>query len=397
MSDRRVSLLGGLLASIGPVSMSLYTPAMPSIVTALGTTDARVKLTLALYFGGFACAQLVAGPLSDALGRRPVTFGFMGVYCLASLVALMAPDVTVLMAARFAQGIGAAAGITIARALVRDLFTGEKSARVMNVIGSILALGPALAPTLGGLLLVLAGWRSVFAAMAGLGLAVILLTTLFLRETVVADRRRLAPRALAAAYAGVLREPRFLAAAAVMSGALGALYAQATFLPFILMDRVGLSPAEFGAGMLFQSGFFLAGSLAASRFIRHRGAAALVAPGLGFIAAGSVGSALLHAWEPSFLRVMVPVGIFAIGIACVLPAMTTAALAPFPRSAGAASAMMGFLQMGSGLMVGTIGAWLGDPVWSMATLIPGMGAVACAGYLAARRLNRADNRGGGYG
>jgi DHA1 family bicyclomycin/chloramphenicol resistance-like MFS transporter len=393
MSDRRAALLGGLLASIGPVSMALYTPAMTEIVQAFATTEARVKLTLALYFGGFACAQLVAGPLSDAIGRRPVTFGFMGIYGIASLVALFAPTVEILMAARFAQGIGAAAGITIARALVRDLFTGEKSARVMNVINIILALGPAMAPTIGGLLLVLAGWRSVFVAMALLGIAVISLSGAFMRETVVPDVRRLQPGALARTYGTVLGDARFRAAATVVAGALGAIYAQSTFLPFILMGRVGLTPAEFGAGMLFQSGAFIGGSLAVARIMRRRGAEAAVAPGLALVAVGSLGSALLHVWEPSFLRVMIPVAIFAVGIAFVLPAMTTAALAPFPSSAGAASAMLGFLQMGSGLVVGLLGAWLGDAVWSMGTLIPAMGAVSCLGFLLGKRIERQGETG----
>ena len=106
---------------------------MPEIVRALGTSEAMVKLTLTLYFGGFTAGQLVAGPLSDALGRRTVTFGFIGVYCLASLAGLMAQDVGMLMAARFVQGVGASAGIAISRALVRDLFQGERSARIMNL------------------------------------------------------------------------------------------------------------------------------------------------------------------------------------------------------------------------------------------------------------------------
>lgn len=113
MSERRVSLIGALLAAIGPVSMALYTPAMPEIVAVFHTTPSLVKLTLTLYFGGFACAQLIAGPLSDALGRRPVTFAFMAIYCLASVVALMAPTVHVLMAARFVKGVGASARIAI--------------------------------------------------------------------------------------------------------------------------------------------------------------------------------------------------------------------------------------------------------------------------------------------
>ena len=121
-------------------------------------------------------------------------------------------------------------------------------------------MATAVAPTIGGLLLVAAGWRSVFVVMAGLGVTVMLVTALAMRETVAADRSRLKAGALIAAYARVLGDRRFLVAAGIVSCAIGALYAQATFLPFILMGRVGLSPAEFGLGMLFQSGSFLLGS-----------------------------------------------------------------------------------------------------------------------------------------
>jgi DHA1 family bicyclomycin/chloramphenicol resistance-like MFS transporter len=385
MSERRVSLIGAMLVAIGPVSMALYTPAMPEIVRAFGTTEAAVKMTLTLYFGGFAFAQLIAGPLSDALGRRPIAFAFMGIYCAASLVALMAPSVEVLMAARFVQGVGASAGVAISRAIVRDLFEGEKSSRIMNLIGIILAVGPAAAPTIGGLILVFAGWRAIFAVMAGLGLTVVLVTALALRETVVADRSRLHPRALAAAYAEVLGSRHFLVTAGIVASAVGAIYAQATFLPFILMDRVGLSPTMFGLGMLFQTGSFLAGSLVMRALMRRTSAYSLVGPGLVFVALGSLGSALLLVWEPSFLRVMGPVACYAFGIGFVMPAMTTAALTPFPRIAGAAAAMMGFLQMGSGLVVGSLGALVGDPVLAMGALIPLMGATACLLYRVYRR------------
>ena len=119
MTERRVALLGALLVAIGPVSMALYTPAMPEIVRAFGTTEAAVKLTLSLYFAGFALAQLFCGPLSDGFGRRPVTIAFMGIYLAASLVCLFSPGIEVLIAARFMQGVGAAAGIAISRAIVR--------------------------------------------------------------------------------------------------------------------------------------------------------------------------------------------------------------------------------------------------------------------------------------
>src|SRR5690606_2781124 len=119
------SAIGAMLVAVGPVSLALYTPAMPQIVEAFGTTESAVKMTLSLYFAGFAFSQLICGPLSDGLGRKPVTFAFMAIYAAASFIALLAPSVEMLIFARFLQGFGAAVGVAVSRALVRDLFTHE--------------------------------------------------------------------------------------------------------------------------------------------------------------------------------------------------------------------------------------------------------------------------------
>lgn len=380
MSERRVSLIGALLVAIGPVSMALYTPAMTELVRAFATTESVIKMTLTLYFGGFACAQLIAGPLSDALGRRPITIAFMALYCAASLLAMLAPTVEVLILARFAQGVGASAGIAISRALVRDLFTDERSSRIMNLIGIILGLGPAVAPTLGGLMLPLFGWRSIFVLMVLFGVIVIVVSVLWMKETVQRDYSRLNLPALGRSYRMLLTHRRFLTASGVIGGALGAIYAQATFLPFILMNEVGLSASQFGLSMLAQSGSFFLGSLVVRNLMARFGANQLVGPGLIFIALGGLGTATLLIWPPSFLHVMVPVAVYAFGIAFVMPAMSTAALAPFGRSAGAAAAMLGFIQMGSGLLVGSLGALFGDARIAMGLLIPVMGAFACIAF-----------------
>ena len=184
MSERRVSLLGGLFVAIGPISMALYTPAMPEIVSSFGTSDTLVKFTLTSYFGGFACAQLVAGPVSDAVGRRPVMFGFLGIYVLASMLCFFSTTIEMLILSRFLQGVGASAGVAISRAIVRDLYTGEQSSRIMNLIGIILAVGPALSPTLGGLILISLGWRAIFLFMLGAAILTLLLTVLSMKETV---------------------------------------------------------------------------------------------------------------------------------------------------------------------------------------------------------------------
>ncbi|MCB1311551.1 MAG: Bcr/CflA family efflux MFS transporter, partial [Sedimentitalea sp.] len=236
MSARRVSLIAALFVAVGPFAMALYTPAMPEVVEAFGTTNGMVKLTLTLYFAGFACAQLIAGPLSDAIGRRPVIIGFMGLFAAASVLALLAPGIETLMAARFLQGVGASAGVAISRAVVRDLFEGHDSSQIMNTIGIILALAPALAPTLGGVLVTLAGWRSIFAVMALVGLIVIAVTATGLRETVIADRSRLNLRELMRSYGVLAGNRHFMTASLTIAGSMGALYTQATILPFVLMQ-----------------------------------------------------------------------------------------------------------------------------------------------------------------
>lgn len=387
MSERRVSLIGAMLVAIGPVSMALFTPAMPEIVKAFGTTEAAVKMTLSLYFAGFALAQLICGPLSDSFGRKPVTFAFMLIYLAASVLALFAPSIETLIAARFLQGIGAAVGVAISRALERDLFTHERSARIMNLIGLILGVGPAFAPTLGGITMDLAGWHAIFLLMVAAALFCIVMVHFAMVETVERDVSRIRPQALLRSYGALITHPYFMSTSLVMAGAVGALYAQATLLPFIMMNRVGLSPTEFGASMLMQSGSYFAGSLAVRQLLARTSSTRLLPVGAVFLGIGSVALAVgLRLTEPNFFNVMAPVAFYAFGIAFVMPAMLTASLAPFPHMAGAAASLSGFFQMGGGLVGGAIAALIGEPVTAMATVIPLMGLTAILSWLVWRLL-----------
>jgi len=387
MSERRVSLIGAMLVAIGPISMALFTPAMPEIVRYFDTTEAAVKMTLSLYFAGFALAQLVCGPLSDGFGRKPVVYAFTGIYLVATVLSLAAPTIHLLVAARFLQGVGAAVGWSVARAVVRDLFTRDRSARIMNLMGLILAIGPALSPTIGGLLMEVAGWHAIFFVMLAAAFAILVVVRFAMVETVRRDLSRIAPRALAASYGAILSTPYFVLASLILGGAVGSIYTQATILPFILMERVGLTPSQFGAGMLMQSGSYLAGSLVVRLLLRRYSAVRLVPVGLALVLVGSLMLAVgLRLMPPSFLGVMGPVGFNAFGIAFVMPAISTAVLAPFPRTAGAASSMSGFFQMGGGLVGGIVCALMGDPVSAMATVIPAMGLIAGLSWLLWSRL-----------
>ena len=350
---------------------------MTEIVRAFGTTEAAVKMTLSLYFAGFALAQLVCGPLSDGFGRKPVAMAFMAIYLVASALALFAPTIEFLIAARFLQGVGAAVGVAISRAVVRDLFTNERSARIMNLIGMILGIGPAFAPTLGGVTMELFGWHAIFALMLVFGIAIVVVIHFALVETVARDMSRVRPGAVVRSYSQLLRSGYFMSSGLALGGAIGAFYTLAVVLPFILMGRLGLSPTQFGLGMLLQSGAFFSGSLVVRRAMGIYGAYRIMPAGLAFIAAGSIALAvLLRVMEPSFINVMGPVALYAFGAAFIMPAMSTASLAPFPHIAGAAAALGGFLQMGGGLVGGLLAGLFADPVTAIATVVPGLGLLA---------------------
>jgi DHA1 family purine ribonucleoside efflux pump-like MFS transporter/DHA1 family bicyclomycin/chloramphenicol resistance-like MFS transporter len=385
MSEVRTTVIGALLTAIGPLSMAIYTPAMPELVRAFATTEAAIKMTLSLYFAGFALAQLVAGPVSDAFGRKTASLSFLIIYLAGSVLAAFAPSVEWVLAGRLIQGIGASVGITVSRAIVRDQFNGGDASRILNTMGIILAIGPSLGPTVGGLALAAFGWRSVFLLMVGFGALLVFLSTVCMTETSVPDRSRLKPARLIQAYTEIVGERRFLFIALVLAGAVGSMYAQAAVLPFILIEEVGLTPTQFGMSMLMQSGFFLLGSLClrvASKWLPSERGPII---GLMFSGGGGIVMALsVHFLPPSFLSIMGPVALCAFGIAFVSPFITASGLLPFPHIAGSASAMMGFLQMGAGFLGGVAAASIGSPLPAFGVIIPTMHIVAVIGYIGFR-------------
>ncbi|MEP2706572.1 MAG: multidrug effflux MFS transporter [Roseibium sp.] len=383
MSARRTSLLGAGLVAIGPISMALYTPAMPTLVEAFGTSDAAVKLTLTSYFVGFAVTQLICGPLTDAFGRKPVTLLFLSLYVVSSVLATFAPTVEFMVGARAFQGVGAAVGISVSRAIVRDQFTGQASARIMNTIAMMLALGPAISPTLGGVVLELFGWREVFWCMILYGLALMAAIIVFQVETNKSPgKHHLNPRQLVANYTALLKDPRFLAPSLLIGFGLGNLYATATVLPFVLIYDVGLTPFEFGLTMILQTGSFIIGTIITGRLLRLVEARRLVPFGMSLLVAASIIMCFLTVTQtPSITTVMGPIALFVFALAFVLPACFTESMAPFPHIAGAASSMIGFMQFGGGVLASLIIAAVGDPILGLATVLPAMPIAGVVCYL----------------
>lgn len=392
MTEMRTAVIGALIVALGPISLALYTPAMPTLVAAFQTTPANIKLTLTVFFFGFAFAQLVCGPLSDAYGRRPVAIGFFSVYLLGSVVAAVSPGIEWLLAGRALQGIGVAAGTAISRAIVRDQFTGQSSARILNLIGMMLAVGPALAPILGGVLLSAFGWHSIFAGMVAYGVVVVLLMWLVVPETNANQDPALAqPSGIVRSYSKLLRDRRFMRASLVLGLTLGGLFTMSALVPFVLMDTVGLTPTQFGLAMVAQTGAFTAGSVLTARLLRRMDALRLVPIGLLLVVAAGLGFGIgLRVFPASVLAVMGPASLWAFGIALLMPGTTTSALAGFAAIAGAASALTGFLQVGGGLAGSAVAALVfRDPFVALTVVMPSMAALAALVHwgLAARKSN----------
>ncbi len=259
------------------------------------------------------------------------------------------------------------------------------------MIGIMLAIGPAAGPTLGGFALALSGWQAVFLLMVGFGVFSWLIVAFLMRETTTPDRVLIKPSRLLGAYATLVTDMRVLFAAFVLAGTVGALYAQSTMLPFILIKRVGLSPAEFGVGMLMQTGSFFLGSVALRILSLRLGERRALLTGLTLAGTGGACIALSVIFvEPTFLSIMMPVAICAFGMAFIIPYITTAGLQPHPAIAGSAAALIGFVQMGSGFLGGAVGALIGDPLQAFGIVIPAMELVAILAYMgflhASRRM-----------
>jgi DHA1 family bicyclomycin/chloramphenicol resistance-like MFS transporter len=346
-------LIVGALTAFAPLSIDMYLPALPSIAADFHTGPSPVQLTLTAFLAGIALGQLLAGPVSDAVGRRrPLFIGIAG-YVVASLLCAVAPSVYALVALRLVQGLTGAAGVVIARAIVRDLHSGVAAARYFSLLMLITGLAPILAPSLGGQVLRATSWRGVFLVLALIGALVGVAVVTGLRETLPAERRRAGGlRDTGRAFGGLLTDRVFVGYALSGSLAFAGIFTYISGSSFVLQGIYGLSPQMFA--LLF--GLNAVALVAASQVNRRLAGVVpitrLLRAGLATMALAA--SALLaavatHAFGLAGIVVPMLVVTFSMGFS--LPNSLALALSRHPESAGTASALLGALQMGSGAVV----------------------------------------------
>jgi DHA1 family bicyclomycin/chloramphenicol resistance-like MFS transporter len=356
-SDRQglrwdLMVLLGVLSAFGPLSMDLYLPALPSVEDEFGAGQSAVQLTVSAAAIGLALGQLLVGPLSDRYGRRvPVLVG-VGTWAVASALCAVAPDIWTLVAIRLLQGVGGAAGIVLARAIVRDRLEGVAAARAFAVLASIMAAAPVLSPLAGGQLLRVTDWRGVFGVLFLIGLVVVAALLWRLPETLPRDRRVTGGLQTTLTNGRELLARRsFVAAVLAMGFGFGALFTYISHSSFVLQDGYGLSAQQFSLAFGANGvGIVLAGQLARvlvgrvrMRTLLRAGLTGQAAGGALLVAAG-LGDWSLWVVLPALFVVTTSTGL-------LMPNATALAMAEAGRMAGTASALVGVVQFGLGALV----------------------------------------------
>jgi len=263
-----LALLAALVA-LGPLSVDMYLPAMPRMMVALDTDISHMHLTLSAYLSGFALFHLLCGPLADRFGRKPVLTGGTLLFVAACIGCSQSTSVGELLAFRFVQGIGACVGPTLARAVTRDVFGPTRAARALSLIAMLMALAPAVAPTLGGLMLLILPWPSIFVFLAIYGTAMIVLIQVYLAESLPLPQS-LHPLSIARNYAQLFRDPLYLSASLASGLVYAGLLTYLSSSSFIYIEMLGVPVEYFGFIFLTSVVGYMLGSAVSARLTRYQ-------------------------------------------------------------------------------------------------------------------------------
>lgn len=379
-SARGLALLGAL-TGLTPLAVDAYLPALPSLAADLGASDSAAALSLSALLVGLALGQVLAGPLSDAVGRRrPVLVG-TAVFAVASVTCAFAPSVEVLIVLRLLQGLAGAAGVVCSRAVVRDLYDGPEAAQAFARLVLVMGAAPVLAPVLGAQVLRRTDWRGVFVVLAVAGAVLLALASRLLVETLPPERRRPGGvRSTLRTFRSLLRDHAFVLHGLANGLAFGAMFAYISGSPFVLQQVYDLSPQLFSLVFGTNAAGFVLLSQVSARLVRRTdsrrlllaGGAVQVTGAALLLAASAAGTGLPGILPGLFLAVA--------GVGLVGPNATALALADHREVAGAASALTGLASFVLGGLAAPVVGLAGGGPRAMAGVIAAcaVGAAGCA-------------------
>lgn len=353
-----------LLSSLGPLAFDMYLPSLPVLQSALHTSAAGVQLTLSAYLIGLAAGTLIYGPLSDRFGRRPVLLIGLALYTAAGLFCALVSDLPAMILLRLASAGGGAAGMVLGRVIIRDYFPPRETARLISLMAMIMLTGPLVSPMIGGQLLVLLGWRSIFVLLAGLGGVTLILAAAVLAESHPPGRRNpLNLRTTLAAYGTILADRTGLGYALCLAMSAGVMYTYITSSSFVFIEVYGIAPDHFGFVYGIIVAGLLAGNYANSHIVMHTRVHRLISGALvlRLLAVSGLFLLVYTAGSGGSLAGAVALLVFAVGAsALITPNITADMLHRFPTVSGTASAVLGASNFTAGAVAGVIAGLLHD-------------------------------------
>ncbi|HEX8701993.1 MAG TPA: multidrug effflux MFS transporter [Myxococcaceae bacterium] len=372
-------LVLGALTAFGPLSIDMYLPSLPTIQGDLATSASAVQLTLAAFIAGLSLGQLAYGPLSDRFGRRgPLLVGIV-LYILASAACAFAPSIHWLIALRFLQAVGGACGPVIARAIVRDRYSGREVARVLSLLILIMGVAPILAPLLGGWIMKLAGWRAIFGVLAVLGVLALGMTLLVIPPAAPRSEAAPAPATLKTNLSALVADRQFIFATLAGGFASAILFAYISGSPFVYMELLHVSPEHF-AWLFGLNAFGFIGASQLNRRLLSRFSPARIALTAALFPVLATGVLVVlgvaHAAGVPAVAACLFVSVGSLGF--VMPNSTALALEEHGARAGVASAVLGAAQYATAAGMSSLVGLLNDG--SLLPMAAVMGLCAAAAW-----------------
>ncbi|HEX6613485.1 MAG TPA: multidrug effflux MFS transporter [Rhodanobacteraceae bacterium] len=379
-----LAILLGALTMLGPFSIDTIFPGFPDIARSFAASPDAVQQTVSVYLFTYAVMSLLHGPLSDALGRKPVIVAGMMLYALASIGAALSPSLPILLAWRALQGLCAGAGIVIARAVVRDVYEGAQAQKLMSAMMMVFGIAPAVAPIVGAWLLGIDGWRGIFFALALFATALALVTLLAMRESHPRELRTpLRARSLYGTYRYIVADAPFWPLAVASTTNFSSLFLYIVSAPVFVLDLLHRSQQGFPWLFVPIIGGITTGSWLSGRMAGRHSAASTAGLAYLLMMVAAIANLALSVWMPPQVPWSVmPMFVQGMGVGLAFPTIILLLLDRFPAQRGAASSMQSFVNLlFNAVLAGAIAPLL---YGSALTLAIGSAALVLVGYVSWR-------------